>query len=70
MVKRAVNLFDAIYERDNLRVAFRKAYRGKRSRGDARAFAQRLEENLQQMAAEIQDGRETRAVWGRSQPRW
>jgi hypothetical protein len=48
-MKRAGNLFERIVDRDNLRLAFSKAVRGKRDRRDARNFAEDLEANLQAM---------------------
>ncbi len=48
-MKRAGNLFERIADRDNLRLAFSKAVRGKRDRRDARNFAEHLEANLQAM---------------------
>lgn len=55
-MKRTGNLFERILERDNLRLAYWKALRGKRHRADARAFGERLEENLQRMAERVRDG--------------
>ena len=42
-MKRTGNLFEQIVERDNLRLAFHKALRGKRDRRDAQQFARRLD---------------------------
>ena len=55
-MKRAANLFDAIAERDNLRLAFWKSLKGKRDRPDAQAFASRLEHELQTLADAVHDG--------------
>jgi RNA-directed DNA polymerase len=48
-MKRTGNLFQRIAERDNLRLAFHKALRGKRDRKDARQFALRLDAHLEDM---------------------
>ncbi len=45
-MKRAGNLFEAVVEPENLRLAFWKASRGKQHRPDQRAFAEHLEEEL------------------------
>jgi hypothetical protein len=55
-MKRTGNQFERIVERDNLRLAFLKALRGKRSRRDAQRFAQRLEQNLEEMAEQLRSG--------------
>jgi len=52
-MKRVGNLLEQIIDRENLRLAFHKALRGKRSRGDARAFAECLEDHLCRMAEEV-----------------
>jgi RNA-directed DNA polymerase len=49
-------LLEKIVERDNLRLAFHRALKGKRDRADAREFAVHLEANLRQMAAGILSG--------------
>lgn len=49
-MKRAGNLFDRIVERENLRLAFCRAARGKRGRAEVHRFADHLDENLDQMA--------------------
>ena len=41
-MKRVTDLFRRITERDNLRLAFYRALRGKRDRADVRKFACRL----------------------------
>jgi len=46
-MKPARNLFPRIVDRDNLRLAFYRAQRGKRDRIDVRTFAANLEDNLQ-----------------------
>lgn len=55
-MRRIGNLFDAIAERDNLRLAVSKALRGKRGGAEARHFTARLEENLRRMAGELRAG--------------
>lgn len=55
-MKRVGHLFDQIPDRDNLRLAFHKALRGKRSRGDAREFARNLDGNLDDLAAGLRAG--------------
>lgn len=55
-MRRAGHLFEQILDRDNLRLAFHKALRGKRSRADARAFGQDLDRRLEEMAAQLQAG--------------
>ena len=55
-MKRTGNLFERIVERDNLRLAFLKAVRGKRDRRDAQRFAQRLDQNLEGMTEQFQAG--------------
>ncbi len=61
-MKRAGDLFPRIIDRDNLRLAFHKAFRGKQSRAEPRAFAAGLEANLARLARELDA--ETFA-WGR-----
>ncbi|MFC1572679.1 reverse transcriptase domain-containing protein [Candidatus Eisenbacteria bacterium] len=56
-MKRAGKLLEQVTERDNLRLAFYRALRGKRDRRDARDFAAGLEANLQDMAAQVWSGR-------------
>lgn len=55
-MKRATGLFPKIADRENLRLAFYRAIRGKRDRADVRDFASRLEYNLQQLSAELLGG--------------
>jgi RNA-directed DNA polymerase len=55
-MKRAGRLFDAILDRDNLRVAFHSACRGKRDRMETRRFADGLETNLAEMADQLRSG--------------
>ncbi len=54
-MKRIGYLFDKIADRDNLRLAFWKASRGKHTRDDQRAFASDLENNLRIMHNGISD---------------
>ena len=56
MPHRARNLFDQIAERDNFRLAFLKAAKGKRNRHDVRVFASDLETNIQRMLAGLLGG--------------
>lgn len=53
-MKRAGNLFDVIIDRKNLRLAYHRALRGKRSRSDAQDFATHLERNLYEIAAQLE----------------
>jgi RNA-directed DNA polymerase len=55
-MNRARKLFDAILERDNLRLAVARALRGKRGRADARAYVAALESNLDALAAGLRAG--------------
>ena len=55
-MRRVNHLFEAIAERDNLRLAVSKALRGKRSKGDARAFVVRLDEELDGLRSELLQG--------------
>jgi RNA-directed DNA polymerase len=55
-MRRAKRLFDQIPERENLLLAVQKALRGKRRKGDARAFVADLEGNLNRLAEEIRRG--------------
>ena len=55
-MKRAGNLFEAIVDRDTLRAAFHRACRGKRGRAEVRRFADRLDDNLAEMAAQLRAG--------------
>ena len=52
-MRRTGNLFDAILERGNLRLAFSRAILGKRDRPDVREFARDLEDNLAGIARDI-----------------
>jgi hypothetical protein len=45
-MKRVAHLFEQIVDRDNMRLAFSRAVRGKRDRRDARRFSEHLEDNL------------------------
>lgn len=55
-MRRAANLFDQIADRDNLRVAFHKAARGRRGQAIVRQFAQGLERHIAAMSDAISDG--------------
>ena len=55
-MKRVGQLFEPILSRDNLRLAFYKAMRGKRDRADARLFAQNVDVNLVALASEVESG--------------
>lgn len=55
-MKRAGRLLEQIVERDNLRLAFHRAVRGKRDRPDAREFGARLELSLREMAIDVLSG--------------
>ena len=55
-MKRATDLYPRITERDNLRLGFYRALRGKRDRNDVREFASRLDANLSEMAIRLQSG--------------
>ena len=55
-MKRVGNLFDRIVDRDNLRLAFAKAVRGKRDRAGARRFAAHLDQQLASMAEQLRSG--------------
>lgn len=56
-MRRAKQVFERIPERANLELALRKALRGKRRKGDARAYVANAEENLNALAAQIRCGR-------------
>lgn len=49
-------LFERVIDRDNLRLAFARALRGKRSRPDAQDFGRHLDRNLGGMAAQLRGG--------------
>jgi RNA-directed DNA polymerase len=55
-MRRANHLFERIIERDNMRLAAYKALRGKRSKGDARAFVSRIDENLEALRESVELG--------------
>lgn len=55
-MKRAGNLLNQIVERDNLRLAYYRALKGKRDRDDARAFGADMERNLRYMALGVWSG--------------
>lgn len=52
-MRRANNLFERIIERENMRLAVYKALRGKRSKGDARAFVSRIDENVEALRESV-----------------
>lgn len=54
-MKRHSHLFEKILDRDNLRLAFLRALRGKRHRPDARLFAADLDRNLAALAERMSD---------------
>jgi RNA-directed DNA polymerase len=54
-MKRAGRLMERVIERDNLRLAFWKAARGKRTKRDAALFAARLDGNLEDLARELDE---------------
>ena len=55
-MKRTGYLFDDILDRDNLRLAFHKAMRGKRQRAEVQRFARQLDESLNRMAEQLSAG--------------
>jgi RNA-directed DNA polymerase len=55
-MKRAGNLFEAIADWANLRLAAAKALRAKRARADARAYVARLDDHLRRLRAELLAG--------------
>jgi RNA-directed DNA polymerase len=55
-MRRANHLFETIVDRENLRLAVHRALRGKRSKGDARAFVAKLDENLEWMLSALLRG--------------
>lgn len=55
-MRRAKQLFDRIPERANLLLAVQKALRGKRSKGDAKSYIARLDENLNDLAGQLRSG--------------
>lgn len=55
-MKRTGHLFERILQRDNLRLAFWKAMKGKRDRPDAQAFAAQLEIELNGLTRPLQEG--------------
>lgn len=55
-MKRVNHLLDAIADRDNLRLAYHKAMRGKRHRAEARQFGTHLEDRLAEMAEQLRAG--------------
>lgn len=55
-MRRAANLFDEIADRDNLRLAFHKAARGRRGQAMVREFAAGLERHIAAMSEAIREG--------------
>lgn len=55
-MKRAGRLMERVVDRENLREAFSRASRGRRTKPDAAEFALRLEENLAGLARELAGG--------------
>jgi hypothetical protein len=55
-MKRAGNLFERIVERENLRLAYYKALRGKRRQLEVRQFSDHLEAELAAMAEQVRAG--------------
>jgi RNA-directed DNA polymerase len=55
-MKRTGPLFERVIDRENLRLAFARALRGKRSRPKAREYGHHLDRNLEQMAAQLRVG--------------
>ena len=55
-MKRAGNLYQKISELSNLQLAFWRAQRGKSGREDVIRFRDNLDEELQGLALEIQNG--------------
>ncbi len=55
-MKRAGHLLDRIAEPENLRLAFWKAAKGKRSQADCRLFQEELEANLDQLREQLMAG--------------
>jgi hypothetical protein len=55
-MKRVGHLFDVILQRENLRLAFFKACRGKRDRPEVSRFGRDLDRHLEEMAAQLSEG--------------
>lgn len=55
-MKRASGLWEAILDRDNLRLAVHKALRGKRSRDEVRVYLAALDSRIDEMAVQLRDG--------------
>ncbi len=55
-MKRAGRLMGRVLERENLREAYLRAARGKRSKPDAMAFGARLDEELARLVRDVEDG--------------
>ena len=55
-MRRTANLFDRIHERENLRLAFHKAARGRRGQAVVRQFATGLDDRVAEMEKAISEG--------------
>ncbi len=55
-MKRIGRLMDRVLDRENLREAFARAARGRRTKRDSAAFGARLEENLAELARDLAGG--------------
>ena len=55
-MRRTGNLFERIVAQDNLRQAFQRAARGKRSQAEVRLFAEHLDDRLRQISADLLAG--------------
>ena len=55
-MRRTANLFDRIYEPENLRLAFHKAAMGRRGQSAVKKFADRLDERIGQLSQDVRDG--------------
>lgn len=55
-MKRVGHLFDAIADRDNLRLAFAKAIRGKRAFPEVHRFARQLDRHLDELGEQLRAG--------------
>jgi len=55
-MRRAANLFDRIYEPENLRIAFLKAARGRRGQAEVQQFMSGLDARVAEMSLRIRDG--------------
>ena len=55
-MRRTANLFDRIYEPENLRLAFHKAAMGRRGQSAVKKFPDRLDERIGQLSQDVRDG--------------